>query len=196
MATATVMWSQGPCRSAIQWKTVVAVASAGDYVAAMPAMTDPTDSLTSFQEHLPLGILPLQPCQLHPGVQVMMDEPAPGVQRFTYVTVEDGTATAMALFVNTEPMEGRMCLAIGYAVPEEYRRQGRAKAIVAAAIDELRNGFGRAGVLPIFIEAVVGRDNVASQKVAAALLSASPEEIVDEESGQPALQYVLKIDPQ
>lgn len=160
----------------------------------MPAMTDPTDALVSFQEYLPTG-LPLRPCALHPEVQVMMDEPAPGVTRFTYVTIEDGVVTAMALFVNAEPVKGRMCFNIGYAVPPEYRRQGRAKAIVEAALDELRNGFGRAGVLPIFVEAVVGRDNAASQAVAHVVFSQSPDRIVDEESGKPALHYLLKLEP-
>lgn len=56
-------------------------------------MTDPSDALVSLQMMLSQGILPLQRAQLDPKVQVMMDEPASGVLRFTYVRTLGPRAT-------------------------------------------------------------------------------------------------------
>jgi hypothetical protein len=58
------------------------------------------------------------------------------------------------------------------------------------AILEMREGFGRAGHGGFWIEAVVGVDNPASQRVAAAVLTSSPEPITDDVSGLPALHYL------
>jgi RimJ/RimL family protein N-acetyltransferase len=159
----------------------------------MPAMTDPSDALASFQQVLPSGVLELQPCALDPKLFVHMDEPAPGVTRLTYVRMAGQTVTAMALFTPCEAIEGRTCFAVGYAVPPAYRGQGRAKDVVTAALRELEKGFGRAGILPIYVEAIVGADNVASQRVASATISAESKSVTDSFSGVPALQYVRKI---
>lgn len=161
----------------------------------MPAMTDPHDALVSFQAMLPLGVLQLHKCDLDPNLQVHRDEPAPGVQRLTYVYTDNEIVTALAMFVNVEPVEGRPCFMIGYAVPPEYQRQGRAKAIVRAAVAEVRNGFGRVRVLPLYVEAIVGKENLPSRKVAEATISKSPKALTDEVSGKPAFQYLLKLEP-
>lgn len=159
----------------------------------MPAMTDPSDALTSFQQALPLGVLHLQPGDLDPTLLVHMDEPAAGVTRLTYVRIEGQTVTAMALFTPCDPIEGRVCFAVGYAVPPSHRGQGRAKDVVNASLAELAKGFGRAGILPIYVEAIVGADNVASQHVAAATISAESKAVTDSVSGLPALQYVRQL---
>lgn len=160
----------------------------------MAKMTDPTDSLVSFQQVLPLGILPLQPGELDQSLQVLRDEPKPGLLRYTYVYLKDQAAAAMALLVVTEPIEDRPCFALGYAVPEASRRQGLATKVVLAGLAELQHGLRRAGILPIFVEAVVGEDNPASRRVALKVFGDEGEPITDSVSGLPAYRYLKRLD--
>lgn len=155
-------------------------------------MTDPTDSLKSFQEHFSLGVIDVQPGALDRDLFVYHDQPN-GTLRLTYVRLNGQTVTALVLFVLTEPIDGVPCFQLGYAVPEVYRSQGVAKAAVSAAIAELKHGLGRNGAKPFFIEAIVGADNLASQRVASETLSVDTEEITDVVSGLPALRYLVKI---
>ena len=79
-------------------------------------------------------------------------------------------------------------------MPEAYRQKGRATATVRASLVELEHGFSARGIIPSFyVEAVVGADNIASQKVAAATLSNTPDAGTDKFSGEPVLHYVKKI---
>ncbi|HEX7893111.1 MAG TPA: hypothetical protein VF447_02895 [Terriglobales bacterium] len=158
----------------------------------MPAMTDPTDSLKSFQKALDDGELRLQRGELDPDLFVFADRPE-GETRMTYARIEDGTVTALAVFVLTERVESLPCFQLGIAVPDTLRRQGRAKTIVEAAIAEMKNGFSRAGMPAFYVEAIVGADNLASQQVAAATLSDTPKKCMDQFSGVPALQYMRKV---
>ena len=153
---------------------------------AMP-MTDPTDSLKSFQEHFSLGVIDVQPGALDRDLFVYQDQPN-GTLRLTYVRLNGQTVTALVLFVLTDPIDGVPCFQLGYAVPEVYRSQGVAKAAVSAAIAELKHGLGRNGAKPFFIEAIVGADNLASQRVASETLSVETEEITDVVSGLPGLR--------
>ena len=102
--------------------------------------------------------------------------------------------TAFANFLQCDPILGLPCLAVAYAVPEAYRNQGRAKEIVNAAISDLRQVLGQSGQHPaFFVEAIVGADNVASQRVAEQVISAESEAITDQPSGLPALRYVRRV---
>jgi RimJ/RimL family protein N-acetyltransferase len=92
-----------------------------------------------------------------------------------------------------DPIEGTPCFQIGYAVPEAYRRQGRAKTVVGMAVEELQRGFSGRGPA-LYVEAVVGVDNAPSRRVAEQMLSATPDTITDEVSGLPALHYLRKLD--
>lgn len=158
----------------------------------MPAMTDPTDSLKSFQKALDDGELRLQRGELDPDLFVFAGRPE-GETRMTYARIEDGTVTALAVFVLTERVESLPCFQLGIAVPDTLRRQGRATTIVEAAIAEMKNGFSRAGMPAFYVEAIVGADNLASQQVAAATLSDTPKKCMDQFSGVPALQYMRKV---
>lgn len=155
-------------------------------------MTDPTHSLKSFQEHFSLGVIDVQRGALDRDLFVHQDEPG-GTPRLTYVRLTGQTVTALVVFVLTEPIDGVPCFQLGYAVPEVYRSRGMAKATVSAAIAELKNGLGRNGAKPFFIEAIVGSDNAASQKVASETLSVEAEAVKDEVSGLPALRYLVRI---
>ena len=155
-------------------------------------MTAPTDTLVSFQRALRAGVVPLQPGEIDQTLYVHRDHPN-GRPRFIYMKIDGKTITALAIFAMLDPRDGVVCLQTGYAVPESYRGQGRAKDILRSAVAELKNGLSRAGVKSFLVEAVIGIDNLASQKVAVAVISGTPKTITDEFSGLPALQYVLKV---
>jgi cytidylate kinase len=72
---------------------------------------------------------------------------------------------------------------------EAYRGQGSAKKdVFAAGIAEIRNGLK--GNPPFFVDAIISLDNLASQHVAAAVLSTA---ITDQVSKLAALQYIRKF---
>jgi hypothetical protein len=165
----------------------------GEEIEDMPQMTDPFAALESFQEALASGGLVLRRGAIDPELFVHVDHPN-GFPRFTYVRLDHRTVTALVMFVRVDPLKGSPCFQIGYAVPENYRAQGRAKDIVVAAIAELKRGLTANGVPGFYIEAIVGTDNEPSIRVAAATISTSPVQITDHFSGLPALHYVLKVE--
>ncbi|WP_167811285.1 GNAT family N-acetyltransferase [Ralstonia pseudosolanacearum] len=158
----------------------------------MPQMADPSHALKSFQDELHLGTVNSKQGELDRDLFVYLDHPG-GEPRFTYVRLDGKLVTALMMFAVVEPIRGIPCFQIGYAVAEQYRNQGRAKDAVVAAIGEMRNGFGRAGIPRFFVEAIVGADNAASNRVAAGVISAMPTSMTDEYSGHPALQYLLEV---
>ncbi len=161
----------------------------------MARMTDPTDSLVSFQEELSHGALRLVPGTLDPDLKVFADM-AGGQPRMTYARIENGVVTALVVFVFADfGSDGIPFFQVGYAVPDPYRRQGRAKSALRSAIAELVHGFSKTGSQSFNIEAVIGVDNIASQRIAAALISNAPTRITDSVSQLPALQYVREIRP-
>jgi len=116
-----------------------------------------------------------------------------GTTRFTLVRLDGKTVTAFVVFAQDGTIEGKPCFAIGYAVPEAYRNQGRAKEIVRAALAEMQGAFRR--LYPEFyVVAIVGADNRFSQRVAELAISNAPVAVTDKISGLPAFQYVRKID--
>lgn len=158
----------------------------------MAKMTDPMDALRSFQKTYSAGILQVQRGDLYNSLVVHLDHPN-GQPRFSYAKVEGRNVTAFAMLVLVEPLDGKACFHLGYAVPEKHRGKGLAKSTVQAAIAELQAGMSRSGVKSFIVETVVGTDNVSSQHVAAATLTDRPEEITDEFSGLPALHYTKLV---
>lgn len=156
-------------------------------------MTNPSDALQSFQEELLQGRIRPQPCLGDPNLFIYSDKPL-GSPRVTYARLKGATVTALVMFVFDDPIEGIPCFGIGYAVPEAYRNEGRAKEVVKAAIADLRDGLARGGRAVFYVEAIVGVDNRASQRVAEQVISDSPVAVTDKLSGLPALQYVCKIE--
>jgi hypothetical protein len=156
-------------------------------------MIDPSIALQSFQQGLRLGGITLRRGELDKDLYVYVDE-SDGQRRFTYVRLEGRTVTAFVELGWCEPIKGTPCLAIGYAVPEAYRSQGRAKEAVKAALAEMQNGLGRNGISVFYVEAIVGADNKPSQRVAEQVISDKPVPVTDRISGLPALQYVRRVD--
>ena len=160
----------------------------------MTKMTDPAEALKSFQTELMRGGLQLQRGAVDKDIYLYVDNPN-GVMRLTYVKLENRMVTALVMFaLGDHPVEGKPCFNIGYAVPEAYRNQGRAKEVIATAIAEMLHGFGKHGDATFYVEAVVGTDNKPSQRVAEQTIAAAPVAIIDPVSGLPAAHYIRKIE--
>jgi ribosomal protein S18 acetylase RimI-like enzyme len=155
-------------------------------------MTDPMNSLISFQEALRAREIVPQRGELHDDLLVLLDHPN-GKTRFTYALVKDGDVVAVAMFVPGDPMAGSPCFNTGYAVDPAHRSRGYGKEVVQKAFDELTNGFQRAKIPHLYVEAIVCTSNEHSKALAASLFSATPESCTDGFSGKPALQYVRKL---
>lgn len=151
------------------------------------AMTNPHDGLVSFQEALDKSLIRPAKCKLHTDISILHDD-AEGTPRLTYALIENGKVKATVVGVVVEPIEGIPCVALGYAVAEQYRGQGLAKDILEKSIDELTFGF-KQHMDKLYIESIVGVDNIASQKLSARYISSNPDKITDEHSGLPALHY-------
>ena len=159
----------------------------------MPAMINPMDGMVSFQQALLDGEIDVVDGSIDTKVAVYMDRPQ-GQMRLTYVRLSPSKIVqAMAIFAPVEPIERLPTFQVGYAVPPEYRGKGLAKAIVESGIAELKNGFGRNGIKTFWVEAVVGADNLVSQRVAEAVISKLGKPTTDTHSGVAALQYTRKV---
>ena len=161
----------------------------------MAALTDPTSAMVSFQQAIGDGEIALQRAALDRDVFVYMDKLPSGETRFAYARMNGRVVLAFANFVTGGFEKGLPVFQVGVAVPESERGKGRAKHIVAAGIAELKHGLSRARPgSEFYVEAVIGLDNIASQCVAAAVISSdAPEPITDSVSGLPALHYMRKV---
>ena len=159
----------------------------------MPTLTDPSAALKLFQADLLAGRLPLRlRGAIHSDLFFLFDEPN-GRRRFIYLTVDNDVITGLAILANVDRIGGKPCFQLGVAVPLSHRGQGRAKKLVQAALDELQHGCGNTHTY--YVEAVVGIDNVPSQKVAGSCISSAPHRIKDAVSGVAAFNYVRKFEP-
>lgn len=157
----------------------------------MAQITDPFAAFELYQKALSRGQIPLIPCSIDSKMFVCMDEPN-GRKRFSYLKLDGNRMTALAMFVSGDFIEGQPSFNVGYAVDTSHRGQGLAKELVTKAISELKKGLYGAGISGFYVEAIVGLDNVASQRVANATISDKPEKITDDVSGLPALHYICK----
>ena len=161
----------------------------------MPTLVNPMDALKTFEPALRAGAIEVQPGEIDQDILVHVDQPN-GKPRVTYARFKNGSLAALAIILPVEAYEGETCFQIGYAVPQHLRKRGYGKGIVRAAIAEFRGGMGRNGITSFYIEAMVGTKNVASQRVANAIFGEPIKATEDDHSGEPILQYLLKIDPE
>lgn len=154
-------------------------------------MVDPHIGLVSFQQAFARGELDTQRGRIHPQLVMMLDD-AGGGFRLTYAVVEGKTVKALAMYVMNGMSEGKPYFQVGYAVAEDARGQGFAQKVVQQSIDEITAGFK--GKIPSFyIEAVVSISNLASKRVAEKLIGGEPEELTDNNSGEPAVRYTKLV---
>lgn len=160
----------------------------------MPAMSDPFLGLTSFQKALLSGSISPKRCRNHRELYYLRDRPTPDTIRMTYAMIIGRQVKAMAIYIETEPNEGKRCFGVGYAVAVPFRGQGLAKAVVASSLEEFKLMITPQLLEPgFYLEAVVGMGNKRSQSVARQLINESADEIIDSESGLPALHYIALV---
>jgi GNAT superfamily N-acetyltransferase len=154
----------------------------------MAAFVDPYEGMLSFQQALREGILQLSPCATDANLFVHGDQPD-GMFRLSYAHISGREVTALASFVRGVSSASEQRFQLAYAVPPALRGQGRAKAVVRAAIIEMRQSFTRAAPKALLIAAVVRPQDLAAQHVAAAVLAQADEPFIDEATGKPVLFY-------
>ena len=163
----------------------------------MAELTDPTPAMTSFERAMLEGAIMPENAALYPDVVAYLDRTPNGATRFTYAQIAGRRVVAFANFIMVGHEAGLPVFQVGVAVPEIERTKGRAKHIIRAGIAEMKHGLGRAHPgAAFYVEAVVGLDNGASQRVSAAVISNQPTSITDSVSGLPALHYIQQIGPQ
>ena len=155
-------------------------------------MTDPASALALFQEAFGQSQIPVQPGRLDPALLFAPDRPN-GRPRFNYMRSDSRTLKALVMFAQNGTEDGHPVFNVGYAVAESFRGQGLAKSTLAAALAELTDGMGAAGIPCIHVEAVIDVDHAVSQRVAKTIFTDAPIRIIDSISGLPALHFTRKI---
>lgn len=156
-------------------------------------LPDIVSALKSFQQALDKGEIELQPSVLDSKLFGYKDEPN-GEHRLTYVRLERKKVAAMIQFIPCDPVDGELCFNVGWAVPEEFREQGRACEAFIAAIKELRHGLVPHEINAFWVEGIVGTDNIVSQHVAEKVISTPVSRDTDSFAGVPIVQYLRRID--
>lgn len=155
-------------------------------------MTDPTTALLSFQQALIDKEIKPRPGRWNKGLQVLEDRPA-GQLRVTHSRIVGKVAQGIVEYVIVEPVKSLPCFAIGYAVASAFRQQGIGSALLRESMEEFKRELNRGGLKEYYLEAVVGIQNTASNKIASRLLCPNPKPIIDQLSGEPAFQYFKKV---
>ena len=156
-------------------------------------MPDIEVAMHSFEEALKGRVISINNCELDKKLFLHLDRPN-GEVRLTYVRLDRGNVTTMVQIVQAEPFKGDRVFNVSWSVPRDLRRQGRATQTFLAALREFRHGMTRNGLKTFWVEAVVGQDNFASQRVAEKVITAQAIPITDNFAGEPALQYLRRID--
>ncbi|WP_078802579.1 GNAT family N-acetyltransferase [Pseudomonas fluorescens] len=160
----------------------------------MTVMTDPTVGMNNLQRAITKNNVVLTKGEIYPDLQMLVDHPAPGEVRVTYAKVLHGRIRGYVVFVKAQPFEGVPCFSIGYAVPEKFRKHGVGTEVVEKGIRELRNGMARNGLRQFYIEAIVDKNNIASQRLAVKVIAMEADRnVIEKESGKPAVVYMRLI---
>lgn len=158
----------------------------------MAQLVNPMDGLISLQDAMDKKLVEFTPGELSSDIVMHFDQPE-GETRFSFAKIVNDEIQAYSVFVMAEPLNGLLCLNLGYAVPKKYRQQGLALDILEKSIKELANGLGRNNIKEFYLEAIVGTNNEASQKLAYKVISNIPQKCTDSVSGQDALSYTKLI---
>lgn len=159
-------------------------------------MADPHIGMLSFQKAMEAGVLDISLVQSHQDLYSHIDRPAADTVRLTYVrlSADRKMVTAFVACVMNGQVNGHPCVAVGYAVPENFRCRGYAKEVVRDVIGDQIFQAGRMGFSELYVEAVVDVTNAESRRVAEKVLAGARESITDRASGRPALRYTSRFD--
>ncbi|THJ45096.1 GNAT family N-acetyltransferase [Aeromonas veronii] len=155
----------------------------------MTPMTDPHNALVSFQAAISSGSIHPHPCPRHEGLFLYVDGPC-ARPRTTFAMIDhQHTVKALVTGVCDRYVDAIPGFNLGYAVAEPFRRQGVATDILLKAIGEMQFLAAKAHQDQLYVLAVVGVDNLASQAVASRCICESPVLTTDGLSGLPAFLY-------
>jgi hypothetical protein len=160
----------------------------------MPSIANPKHALKTFEPALHSGAIRAQAGELDPSLLFVFDEPAGGEARFTYARKHGNGIGAIAIITPAEPLNGVPVFQVGYATLQHLRKRGLAKDVLRAGIDEFKHGMKRAGFTSFYLEAIVSKKNIGSQKVAEQVIGGDVKETEDEISGEPAYAYMRRVD--
>jgi hypothetical protein len=154
-------------------------------------MPDPSNALKSFQEVLDKGIT-VHLCTHNRDYCLLFDQPD-NQTRYSYAKVVNGEVQALSMFVVAEPLDGKLCFNIGYAVKPTFRGRQLGVEAVRLGVEELKTGLGRNQVSSFYLEAVVEVGNQPSVGVARAVFGSTGKAITDSFSKLPALYFKTSI---
>lgn len=153
------------------------------------------DALASFRLALKKREITLRPCESDSSLFMHADRPTDDDMRMTYARLQGNDVTVMISVLPDRPYEGKPCFGLGCAVPQRFRGRGRAAEATVAVMKELRQGLARAGITSFYVEAVIGVNNIASQRTAAkAIARIAVAEDLDKDAGVPVVQYIRLIE--
>lgn len=150
------------------------------------------DALEHFNAALKAGTITVQPTQTDPKIFVHADTPE-GTPRMSYVRKKGAHATAIAVIVVTEPIDGVPAIHIGCAVREDQRGKGIGRHVLSVALEDFRVDMAEKGLEDYWIESLVEMDNMASAAMTKKVLDIEPEETVDEATGEPSLRFLKRV---
>lgn len=160
----------------------------------MPEMIDPHEGYLSFREEVKKSTLPLEVCKLHPDVKVHVDMPDGEKHRYTFTILEGNTAKGI-LIITPSGWDGDIFYyQIGFAVAEEFRRQGVGEELCRKGLEEFLSRIHPPKGKKIGIEAIISTSNTASQKLAAKIFANPPTPHTDKYSGEDALLYEFIVE--
>jgi GNAT superfamily N-acetyltransferase len=152
------------------------------------------DALTGINAALKVGAIRIQPTKTDPKVFLHADNPD-GTPRLSFVRMKGAHATAIAVVVITEPLDGLPVIHIGCAVREDQRGKGLGRHVLTVALEDFRTSMTAKGLSEYWIESLVEADNAASVAMTSKVLGIEPEEVTDDDTGEPSFRFLKRVSP-
>lgn len=152
------------------------------------------DALTGFNAALKAGAIEVRPTATDPKIFIHADSPE-GTPRLSFVRMKGAHATAIAVVVITEPLENLPVIHIGCAVREDQRGKGHGRYVLTVALQDFQTSMAAKGLTDYWIESLVEADNAASVAMTTKVLGIEPEEVTDDETGEPSFRFLKRVSP-
>lgn len=156
-------------------------------------LVDMVNTMQLFENAVRQG-LALHKCPGRSNLVVTHDRPNEH-DRFTYARVNQLTSPSdlellgIAVFACTADEFGKVTFSVGYAVKEQYRRNGIGSALLQESIEELAAGVRKQGYKGIVVDIAADIDNIASQRLANKVLSVPGVLAIDDQTGKPIIVF-------
>lgn len=156
-------------------------------------MVDLSATLQQFQDALSAKYIKPGKCESSQNLYKLVDD-ADGKNRITYTRIIKDEVHALVAFVPVDPYKSCHCLNVGYAVNANMRNQGIGSEFLEEAFLDLQEGITRSSLSEYYVEAIVGVNNLASNRIANKYISDKPKQIVCQVSGEDAYQYLRRFE--